>query len=316
MAWPEPIGRSISTPAGDTDTVVSAIQAAITGAAIAGVTVRRSGQRLGLSGARNVQQSGTTLTIEGDAPARSPIQPRFPSSVHVGMTANEVALAAARALNAHYVVTVNGKTDIPNLFTSVKVDGPTLYVIGQGHVQSWATVDGVLRPAGRLSDSQHDRSCGTRAGRTPSKGIYIDDFVIGFAERGEIVSGARSTHPMCRRRFVQPARFSKARINSRCVADSPTANASFNAQTPLPAHDVEGDLPRTIALPTAFQSRRRIPAESRLARRLLIDDGLSRQTFEFDLTGDPSSVSPGNVPVDVSAARTATEVAQSHKRGY
>ncbi len=97
-------------------------------------------------------------------------------------------MATARALDAHYAITVNMKTDDPNLFTSAKVDGTTLYVIGLTVLDPGPLAPGFVLPGDYLLTNFSDRAFQGR--NNAFEGIFIDDFVIGFAERGEIVSQA------------------------------------------------------------------------------------------------------------------------------
>ena len=294
----------VITSADSGETVAAAIETAISGAGVAGLTVRRSGQRLSLVGATDVQQSGTIVVIEG-APGTA--VGAIPVVVHAAMTAQEVALATARALDAHYAVTVNMKTDDPALFTTAKVDGTTLYVIGLTVLDPGPLPTGFVLPGDYLLTNLSDRAF---QGRTNAlEGIFIDDFVIGFTERGEIVSQAPSDATYIPEARRPTGKVLEGAYQFEIRRSFEHATASYNEQYPYILEYSEGfaandRLSNGIAI-TAPQPGLIAPGST-----FIVDDGITQRTYEFDLIGDPGSVAAGNVPVNVSLARTAVDVAQ------
>jgi hypothetical protein len=291
------------TPSDNGDTVASKVAAAITAASIPNVTVRRSGQRLTLVGATDIQYSGTTLVVEG---ARGTSPGNIPIVVHAAMTAQEVALAIARSFDAHFAVTVNMKTDDPNLFTASKVDGSTLYVIGQNVLDAGPLPTAVLLEGDYRLLNLQDRAFQGR--ENAFEGVFIDDFVIGFAERGEIVSQAPSDATYIPETRRPTGQVLEGAYQFEMRRSFEHAIASYNEQDPYILRYSQG-----FASNDRFSNGIAItvPSPGVIApgSTFVIDEAGASRTYEFDLVGDPASVTPGNVPVDISQARTAVDVA-------
>ena len=160
------------------------------------------------------------------------------------------------------------------------------------------------------------------------EGAYLDDFVIGFAERGEVASGA---NPTTGNFFVNPAVSSGLQTGTYQVEirDASEFVASADA-TPFRTIDTNARLSesRTVVARSA--------SEIRDGQTFSITDGRSTVDFEFDLIESDTGVTPGTVAVpftllaiepdtgeidpftgaiipgtEVIRAQTSTEVAQS-----
>lgn len=304
----------VITPADTADTVAAAIEAAITAAQISGVTVRRAGQRIGLEGATDVQQTGIGLFVEGDAPGTLTDPTAVPIVIHAAMTAEEVAVAIAEALDAHYVVTVNQKLDVANLFTSVKVDRDAIYVIGK-NIDVLNSGPLAIPFTGGLPGDYRMVNPQRRAeqGRDNAfEGIYLDDFVIGFAERGEIISGAPvDTTYLPETANQRPdGKVLEGAYQFEIRRGFEHGVATFSTQDPYILN-----LTRGFAANDRFADGITItapePALIVPGSTFTIDDGVNRRTYEFNLTGDPGSITAGNISVNVAFALTAADVARA-----
>ena len=172
-----------------------------------------AGSRVQLVGATSVPQSlSPGLIVEGSA------LPGTPATTDVfyqqNWSAEAVANAVATALDATF--TTPGNFDDPTTFTSSKVLGSTLRIWGHtigssGPLAASATLAGqtgrfftpiTVNNSGGLSINRGElreaRSRNGGQGHDPAaseaiannhEGFYIDDIVVGFAARGEMVTG-------------------------------------------------------------------------------------------------------------------------------
>ncbi len=106
--------------------------------------------------------------------------------INNGMTSEDVARAIAAALDRVFLVT--GGVDDPAIFTVGKVVQDEVRIFGHplgdtGPLLSF-TGQNTGDNHGSLTSSARDRDGGMFSG------VYIDDFVVGFASRGEMVTGA------------------------------------------------------------------------------------------------------------------------------
>ncbi len=289
--------------------LAQAIEAAITAESIPNVVVNIAGTRLNLSGAMDVQQANTGLTIEGDAPGTLLDPTAIPIVLHAAMTRDEVALEVADQLDEHYAVTVNMTTNDPNIFTAVKVDKEALYVIGKDILNPGPFGLPLFIPD--LPGDYLITNLRTRAdqGRENNfEGVYIDDFVIGFAERGEIISAAPADTTYVDEDVKPAGQVLEGAYQVEVRRGFEYGLATFSTQNPY-----------ILLMTRGFASNERFadgvsivaPEPETIApgTTFTIDDGLNVRTFEFNLTGDPSSIAPGNVPVNISFAQSATDVA-------
>ncbi len=152
-----------------------------------------------------------------------------------------------------------------------------------------------------------------RAQNNVVEGIYIDDIVIGFAERGEMVTGGTNTNTA----FVG---------NPRALATTiPVGSYQFEARRAsdygLPIAPPTAPLPH-LGLYQTFNSNDRLtpgralyaPNGSKLAdgQFFTLSDGINQVTFEFnDASISPiSGVLPGRIPINYFPTDTDFQIAQ------
>ncbi len=131
------------------------------------------------------------------------------------MTAEEVAVVIAETMDAHFIVTVAAGIDIPDVFQTAKVDRDAIYIM-QASTTLTAGTGGFLQifepgplvyssilPGDPLLLAQGGRAS---AGRNNAfEGVILDDFILGLAERGEVmtnVTGGADLIPTVPRRPV------------------------------------------------------------------------------------------------------------------
>ncbi len=158
--------------------------------------------RVYLQGAMNVATDAEALLVEGDAPGTVTGEsmngePAVAVPIHAGMTAAEVAHALATVIDATF-----SEEDLPDFFTSIKVDGEFLHVIGHQVIppDPFTGEPPLALPFSNflMGDGEHlandiplDRFANNGRGQNNRfEGFYIDDIIIGFTERGEMITDA------------------------------------------------------------------------------------------------------------------------------
>ncbi len=229
---------------------------------------------------------------------------------------NELQIAMAAAINPN-----NPHQLLPyQLFgESVKVFGLELLnadnvnaVVGFGGEQS-----GVETPGGG--------SEAARGRNNAFAGVFIDDIIIGFAERGELVHNANPGNTLVDNIFYEPqvllggARpeeidFGEFQVEIRASAEYGTADWPANAfDRDWDTNDVVG---QGVALPMEYSSGFvNGPLDGAALSdgdTLQISDGVKILTFEFnalDATGAAALVQPGNIAVPFTSTSTTAQVA-------
>ncbi len=164
-------------------------------------TVTLSVTTLGANG-NAVEFQGATLPITATPATLFQIQQPTGSPDTIGiqvsqfMSAREVAAAVQQAIANRFA---GGDTDlVPQTGTSLRLGG--LFVQDPGPFVDEST--------------RYEFAAGAAAGTAQNEfeGVYLDDFIIGFAERGEIATGSNAVdgnfitdaRPSSRRRMTQP----------------------------------------------------------------------------------------------------------------
>ena len=248
----------------------------------------------------------------------------IPVVVDRGMSATQVAIELQRAI---------AKQFSGGITTAYPVAGSTITLAGLTVVNGTSPF-GVT---GLRSGDLFGTTGIARALNNDFEGVYIDDFIIGFAERGELVTGARGAVPL-------PANPTPAEIAANAVAiaaltpfaASPsftnppettdvTVTGSYQLEIRDASEYVNSALNNTpIVVSTITDSRfRTFDTNDRLgsgqsiralAAASIIDgatfqisDGVNTITFEFDTevaNGIGNGVMPGRVPVVVPTSRS------------
>ena len=159
-----------------------------------------------------------------------------------------------------------------------------------------------------------------------NEGFYIDDIIIGFAERGEMVTGAaadawgfsgvtgdNNANPGVTQILQGPYQFEIRRgteYSATIDFETSPENVLFN---PVP-FDYWADLPgepfnTNDRLADGYVLRMVNGASIQDAQSFSISDGITTVTFEFDLGG--GGVATGNEPIVYDGAETAAAIAQA-----
>ncbi len=284
--------------------IAQKIEAAIN-ASILPVIPHLNGNRLHLQGATAVVQSATPrMILEGNAPGV--VTPgNVPIVIDGGMSATQVATAMADVIDARFSV-----VDDPNIYTSVKNEGTVLRTIGH-NVNS----AGPLPLSTSLAtDFYGNYFTNGRGQRNDFEGPMIDDIIIGFAERGESITGNASgtndtffsvpTNPVAPGTQVLAGsyQFEVRRGTEYGVQNPPNPFAPPPPDMLLfQSFDTNDRLTSGLTL-TAL-------APTQIAEGLTfsISDGINQVTFEFDSDG---SITTGNTRISFGTAVTAADVAQ------
>lgn len=105
------------------------------------------------------------------------------------MTSTQVAAAIATAMDKVFILGL-GNVDDPNIFSSVKVVGDELRLFGHT-ITSAGPLPSNSGPLTGDDNGNFESRTRDRNGST-LEGVYVDDFIVGFASRGELVTGAKS----------------------------------------------------------------------------------------------------------------------------
>ncbi len=235
-------------------------------------------------------------------------------------TSREVAEKIAAALDRRFSV-----NDIPGIYTSVKLVGDELRLFGRSAVTNpgdptrvgpFAYFEGYdseanERDRGSLNLITRDRS------ETYFEGIYIDDFVIGFASRGEVVANAL------------PGAIGFADVPRADDAPAAVTRGAYQLQI-RPATSYGSSNEKT----GEFKQERTFDVNDRFAQGITlivapaatppgvpedvigdgdgyrIDDGSQVLTFELDSNGVWNSTDPKTIRVQIFEGEAAASVAQ------
>ncbi|TWU03779.1 hypothetical protein Pla100_07090 [Neorhodopirellula pilleata] len=143
------------------------------------------------------------------------------------------------------------------------------------------------------------------AGEGPTlegNGLYIDNFIVGFAERGELVTGA----PSARLGFTGQSQTVTGEYqleirSGQAYRDTGLVNAADVSTT----FDTNDRLSRSMTLVAP------LPNQIVDGNTFSLSDNVREVTFEFNRTG---SFTAGNIPIDISAALTRADVAEAIQR--
>jgi hypothetical protein len=297
------------SPTDSADIILRSIETAIRGMGPPNITPHIFQNRINLEGATTVTQSNNpALQLVGDAPGR--VAPgAFPIVIHAGMTAPEVAIAMGEGIDAGFATTAMN-TDDPNVFSSVKVIKDFVQVFGHAIPDP-----GPLPYSPAFApDFMGDPDPGAQNINEDAKdnnfeGILLDDFMIGFVERGEMVLNTPVNTT-----FEQPNVFPADKILSGAYQLEARRGTHYGIA--LPPAPMPTDPPGFL-LNRTFDTNHRFgdsivliapePQDIKAGATFTVGGGVNRLTFEFDLTGQ--GVTPGRRAVLVAGARTAADVA-------
>ncbi len=225
---------------------------------LGGVTPHVNGHRVNLEGAVSVSQAAVIgspqMTLEG-APGTTT---GLPVVIHENMTDVQVALQMGNALDAQF--TVPGNVDLPGYHTSALIDGARLQL--PTHTVTFA---GPLTTSSILQGDQFGNFFSNGRGQNNNfEGVFIDDIIIGFAERGEMITGAAPIPPTSR-----PQSTSRPPATSRSPATTSwkSAAARNTARSSPPSRAVSScSRPSTPTTGCRRNSRSPFPLATRSAK--------------------------------------------------
>lgn len=243
--------------------------------------------RVNLTAAVAVAQSGgTSITLES-APAGVGI----PVPINAASTREEVAQAIQQALADTYA---NGETD------AIKQSGDLVRIIG--HTVNFA---GPLPFTNGLPGDSDFATFNSiqRAQNNAVEGVFVDDLIIGFAERGEMVTSAGADTDFTL----------NGEINNPGVSNNPNQDilvGSYDLElrrATVFGHGESADIFPFQTLTTAFDTNDRfvqrttltVPPAHQIAdgQTFTLSDGDTVLTFEFEDSQLANGVAPGNIQV-------------------
>ncbi len=260
------------------------------------------GARIEMPSAAAISQSASpAIVVQGSA------LPAIPAATDVVidgfMTSTQVAREMAVSIDAALTTGV----DDPNIFTSSKLDGDILHIYGHSIFSSGPlpSFSGILPgdDYGNFISSTRDRHLGT------FEGVYIDDIIVGFASRGEMVTGALAGDTSFATIPAIPNAPTRVLFGDYQLQISPTDSYAFGLQ------DDDGHilLTRSFDVNDRFATGFTLvaPAGSQIydGQTFTIDDGSMHLVFEFDTNGQLSNAA--HVQVNVVSGATSAQVASS-----
>jgi hypothetical protein len=138
-----------------------------------------------------------------------------------------------------------------------------------------------------------------------AEGLYLDDFIVGFAERGEMVTGSGFDSQRIVGGTTVPGQYQleirPATEHARAVQTGPNSSRLILTDT-FDTNDRQASETATIVAPHINQIAD--------GNTFTLSDGIRRMRFEFDFSVTPS-VTAGNIRVPVSAGFTQAQVADA-----
>ncbi len=229
--------------------------------------------------------------------------PSAPNDIQISDndTAEQVARKIAAALDLTFM---DPALDDPNAFTTAKVVGGELRFFGTHTVTDagpfrFSTVQYTGDENGNFNSRSRDRSSEF------FEGVYLDDFIVGFASRGEMVTNAEATQgfvPVPKPSFLPSQIVTGAYQLQIRPADRYTAVGS-NGFDLAATFDVNDRLAQgfTLVAPT--------PSTGLDGVSFQIDDGLLKLTFEFDTNASQSIAN--SVLISIGGMTSEAQVAQA-----
>ncbi|MGN6545586.1 MAG: dockerin type I domain-containing protein [Aureliella sp.] len=281
----------------------------------------QAGGRIQLEGAAHVAVSpGSAVLVQGSLGTTGE-----PVYVNAGMTANQVGQAFQQALARLYA---DGRT------TAFPLYGDTLSLTGLVQYDSIDFLTGMPAPSLQQLDpgpfgattnfvgdafnafnastdfggNRNNANPGAlRAQNNAFEGVYVDDFIIGVAGRGEMVENAPSDTSFIKDPQLSTTLPVKANPEVLVGPYQVEIRGGSDYGTPL----LDG-FPTTLALDRAVSPQERLSkgvsivfnGASALSAgsTFTISDGTRQLTFELDNMDDSVGTQPGNVPVPFSNA--------------
>jgi hypothetical protein len=252
---------------------------------VSDLQVIQLGSRLQITGGFTASGGTDGLVVATGTPGTTGI----PIVVNASMSAQQVAVELQRAIARQFS---NGIT------TAYPVAGSTITLAGLA-----VTDVGPFGIFGIRSSDLFGSNGVARAISNDFEGVYIDDFVIGFAERGELVTGAINNSAFIT--DVSPTLSNPPQQTASTVTGSYQLEIRDASEyvdslqdTTFRTFDTNDRLTKGVSIQT-------LPAASIVdGRTFQLSDGISTVTFEFDVELTPGAgngVTSGNVRIGIPA---------------
>ncbi|QDV71228.1 Dockerin type I repeat protein [Rosistilla carotiformis] len=301
--------------------IAGRLQAELLSAGLTSYLDTTLGNRLSVAGVTNSRGSvdlptGMIVGQPGVAVGNTPV------FVHSGMTAEEVALAVqksfAEALNVTESQDVTASYPIRNGYL-IKVYGYNVLDSGPLGLSQHGSGGNALPgdEFGQFASSSLDNSF--RAQNNAFRGVYLDDIIVGFRERGEMVINSQADQtafvnnldyePVLRNGVKAETDLGYYQVEIRIGADYGTEPDGFVRDLYINRTFDTND-----RLATAVSLNAPSPDQVYDGQTFTLSDGTNTVTFEFDdttiLPGQPGSgVTAGNVRVPFDPSGTMSRAA-------
>lgn len=276
---------------------------------------------LGQTMAEVEQSSNPVLQLLGAGPGSVTSPGAAPIRIHEGMTREEVTIAMARDIDAGLAVDASRPVPLdtlPDLGTISKADGK-----GALRIYGWEVADAgplavgealageqLVLPIPTFSGDQTGKYYGDfinpqrnfRAQNNRLEGVYIDDVVIGFAERGELVVHADASDST----IAVPQYPEEGEFFEEAVQGAYQLQIRLSSSLTLPDGTIYDAIDSNDRLAEGLSLMAPSGDQIRDGATFQLSDGVNLATFEFDF-GD--GVQSGNVAIRVTGAETALEMA-------
>jgi hypothetical protein len=293
----------------DTAAEVAQKLSLVVAAAGIGVTPLRDGAQVNLQDATTVTLTDlgqTSFTLAGNAGVSGT---NIPVPITIAMSSDEVAEAIATAMDTVFVPVAD---DDPTVAQSVKVDGDLLQIVGHNvtdpGILPWSnelTLDDPTDPA-VIGDRflAQDGNINRRGQDNANRGIYLDNFIVGFASRGEQVS---------------PVAIVPGTDYSTPIAVSIAGKYELEIRSGVRTNpSVTGDQLQDVRDRQATQASMFIPSGADIVEGEVfrITDGNTVVYFEFDSNGSVGSTNRGDgviiqhIPISYQPNDDAVEIAE------
>ncbi|GIW92549.1 MAG: hypothetical protein KatS3mg110_0590 [Pirellulaceae bacterium] len=283
-----PVVQGFGTPGSTGDYELEIIVNGFTG-----VTPRLHQNRIQLDGAVKVSQSsGAIMVIDGAAGVATG---NLPIVVHADMTAAEVAAVVQQALANRYAGGVLNAFAVDD--NRITVIGHSVSAPGPFGLSSSLPGDifGSFYASTRFDGGRDAFNPGAlRAQNNNFEGVFIDDIIIGFAERGEMATGANGSSAYISNP-IAPA-------NQIVVGDYQMEirrSAEYGVRNPFD--------PPALLLLRSFDTNDRLSQEFTLiapaayqvvdGQTFTLSDGVNSVVFEFEDVTLGNGVAPGHVAI-------------------
>ncbi len=258
-----------------------------------GVIPRLHDNRIQLDGAVKVSQSANSSVFIDGAAGVASNNVRIP--VHADMTADQVALQVQQSLATQYAG--GALTAFPVERSRIQVVGHTVSAPGPLGLTRSLVGDqfGSFYASTRFDGTRDQFNPGAlRAQNNDHEGVYVDDIIIGFAERGEMVTGTTANS-----NFINNPTLPANQILVGDYQLEIRRSTDYGIAVPAPVP--------TLLLTNSFDTNHRFSSEHTLVapaahqvtdgQTFTLSDGTNSVVFEFEDVNINNGVAQGHIPI-------------------